>query len=538
MRYPVQILETEIFEKIVLCSSSESDYSSFKKKIIKMERKRKYNRHCLLNIQTCLPPVLLVTKVSSILLVCCTLFLLVDYGECIMTFPEDSGVYSLFPDEDLKTGRKRFRFDDETTRSYREGRDYSTLVRSYPMLPQDRLHRPVDFSGGSSRPDYDRDRDYRNRDRHGRVYFDDNFRTSRFDFHRLTPRPRPIERPLSPIIFETSRRPPLHFLPETFAPPPAIGQSKLPVGAASRASGEDNVPTRIHIFNPDSVNFGSPRVAGGGSGGGTSSERTKGPPSNFVETGPPGPDAFLNHDEFLEYQKKIAFARFHEQDASDGTEGQGNREGKKVLFESKEPFEIDGLIPPDKSGENSGKSSTTGSKVSGLQPSHGPPSSSSQRHHNHQHDQRQLQRQQEEGQILRVSPVDSHRHHHRQNVEEDGEQEERDTGGGEVESEVVNDKGEEVESENGKSEVTQLPPTHISKSGRAHGVGSGVVSASSSNISPNNKKFTPSVSHNVGGTGFKLPTTPVVSYSDEPPNLNGFVPVVPFHLIGEFVVFA
>lgn len=547
----------------------------------KMERRRKSNRRFLQTMHSLLPPVLLVTQLSLQLLAFCSLFLLVDYAECIMTFPDNSGVYSLFPDEDLKTGRKRLRFDEETTiRNYRDGRDF--LVRSYPMLPHDRFHRPVDFSGGSgggggggSRPPpiYDDFRD-RERDRHrqGRVYFDDSFRTSRFDFHRLTPRPRPIERPVNPIIFETSRRPPPfhhhHPFHDSFPPgPPAIGQSKLPPGASSRASGEDIPPTRIHVFDPESNSFGNPRNAGRGGDenngppSSSSAERAKGPPSNFVETGPPGPESFLNHEEFLEYQKKIAFSRFHEQDASGngGSSTGGGGSGKKVLFESKEPFEIDGLIPPDKSGEISGKLPTPTTSKAPIKPSIQEHQPRHQQHFVPQPDQRQLQRSQQqqqqhhhqqqnhgEGQKGRTSGGKT-RHSH--NVDEEAE-EDRDTGGGEVESDIVHEKGDEVESENGKSEVTQLPPTHITKSGRAynkhhhhqpqqpqqhHGSSSSASASEHSSRSIANKKFTPSISHNEdqggGGTGFKLPTT-AVSYSDEPPNLNGFVPVVPFHLIG------
>jgi hypothetical protein len=292
-------------------------------------------------------------------------------------------VYSLFPHEDLRTGKK-IRFEDDPLNRDRSSTSHRDRYgSSYPVIFDDRYNNPRPGGGSYSvrgsavgldnhyRPSvypsqYEQDRNYLDslRTRGSRVYFDDDrgrfpspfdsqrdiFRDDR-SYYPGGNRPTLIQRPISPVgSFHPIQRPNYgSYLPEV-SPGPSL--SKLPVGATLGSRNYDrDGPYRIHVFNPNSDSYGNPRnagrynsVVGGGSRGG------------FSETGGPGPDLFINHEQYLEYHRKVAIARDEEfrklQKALENKGGQNSvPDTKQILFASKQPFDIGGLSPPPRSLE-------------------------------------------------------------------------------------------------------------------------------------------------------------------------------------------
>ncbi|CAG7831528.1 unnamed protein product [Allacma fusca] len=273
----------------------------------------------------------------------------------IMTFPEE-GVYSLFPHEDLRTGRRTIRFED-SSREPTPVRDRYQDSRPPPPpldLGRDDL-RPAPTPGPSREPFIvdilrptsqglrnlkpDRPNVFRDRER-DRLFFSN--RTPRVQFHDDERRvygygkryyhdelPPPVDEPSretnlirpSPIDYhrdEADRR----YLPNTYS---YLPEAKLPPGA-NRDNSEER--TRIHIFHP-----GQPRRNG---------YHGYRHPDGPAKVDVPGSGAFLNHDEYLEFHTKLALDTLNK-------EKKKLEEAQKKFASTRPPrpmMKVGGLIPP------------------------------------------------------------------------------------------------------------------------------------------------------------------------------------------------
>lgn len=273
---------------------------------------------------------------------------------------QGSSTYSLFPDEDLRTGRK-IRFQDEQTRappipqmshqyhSYRSGNREDRF--RYPISFDDRSHHRPENYGSISDTRYDTRRDPF-RPRGSRVYFDDerDRYTGKGSFYPVDDKfpgphrnyydhdrrhyptreqPSLLDRPLS----LTPYRPSPYYPSDR--PVPGPSHSKLP-------GFRDGGDVRIHVFDPDSNSFGNPRNSGNGNS------------KSFV----PSPELFLNHDQYLEYHRKIAVVRDQEFKRLQalGSKPPRNQETstklpdpvdpQRFLFTAQQPYDISGLFTP------------------------------------------------------------------------------------------------------------------------------------------------------------------------------------------------
>jgi len=266
----------------------------------------------------------------------------------IMRIPQEpKDVYSLFPHEDLNTGKSLVRFPDNPTRSRSSSaRDYdrsSNIFRSSNHdfnrqyndreVRRDHLYRSPEYSDNRG------DEFYRhNRNRNPRVYFPDQqydkrqFMGSSFDRHSHNSPSSAY--PYDPYRTRSRPVPNNDVFPTHPYPPAPFPESKVPPRRESNINNHGG--TRVHVFDPVTKSFvlapanyrhGDPRY------------KIPTRDGSFVEIGAPGPNQFKDHEAFLEYHRRITAEK-----AGDS---------KKLLFTGKQPYEIENEL------RHEGTSSTT-----------------------------------------------------------------------------------------------------------------------------------------------------------------------------------
>lgn len=227
----------------------------------------------------------------------------------VMSFPE-SGVYSLFPNEDLRTGK--------AIRPLRE--------RIQEQFPRSRTHNTFLSRRGN------------------RVIFDDDRLNFRGHFDQADHFPPTPSSSLERTIYSSRDERYDLFIP-------AVRQSRLPPIAQE--------PTRIHIFSPeDSEPQPPPSISLGIESDediGESGRLLLPVRHNFIDIRDLGSSSFLNHDEYLNYHLRGAFGSLEEKERVHNHPTKCNEESKRLLFSA----HIPGLVPPSTSTEISSSTSTS-----------------------------------------------------------------------------------------------------------------------------------------------------------------------------------
>lgn len=240
----------------------------------------------------------------------------------VMTFSNE-GTYSLFPNEDLRTGKRNFRFEDEILAANRGGqvsrerqlqslifagdrtnraRGLATFINNNPNSLSNYVIRPLDQSRGVVSFDDDR------------VRRPVNYITAYRDRNLPFDKPNPLYLP--------PRNPPF---PSSLLRPviPAFPESKLPPRKAM--TNYPSTPT-FHIYDPASKTF-IPKDSQNGPDNklppGIPDPRIKLKPGRLLLPGlhnalnseeVAGPELFLNHDEYLDFHTKVALDNLEELD--------------------------------------------------------------------------------------------------------------------------------------------------------------------------------------------------------------------------------